>query len=164
MQAFKLGVPKMAMANFVYHFTVELIYRIVRASKSGGNAETVFWATMYDFKKEMDAIVTKPLLQSCAGLSLIFGYTNPWAQFARFQCNAMSMVLSNVVEFLNVFMVSLHFLSSLCLYFIQIMSSKDLCLNLLHLSHQGTPNSPFMIKVSPAQNVETVVQTGLFSH
>ena len=131
MQAFKLGVPKMAMANFVYHFTVELIYRIVRASKSGGNAETVFWATMYDFKKEMDAIVTKPLLQSCAGLSLIFGYTNPWAQFARFQCNAMSMVLSNVVEFLNVFMVSLHFLFY-SNYVIKWLVSQSIILNKAH--------------------------------
>jgi hypothetical protein len=106
-QAFKLGVSHMAMANFVYHFTVELIYRIVRASKSGGSAESVFWVTMYDAKKDMDAIVTKSLLQSCAGLSLMFGYTNPWAQFARLQCNAMSTVLSNVVEFLNVFLVGI---------------------------------------------------------
>jgi hypothetical protein len=125
-QAFKLGVSTLAMADFVWHFVVELIYRIVRANKGGitfsgtssgtfsgtssatssTSPEAVFWTTMYDLKEELDGIVTKSLMQSCAGLSLTFGYTNPWAQFARYQCNAMSTVFSNLVDFLNTFLVS----------------------------------------------------------
>lgn len=71
--AFKLTVSHMNMANFVWHFVVELIYRIVRAVKIGEPADNVFFATMYDFKKDMDEIVTGSLMKSCAGLSLTFG-------------------------------------------------------------------------------------------
>lgn len=106
--AFKLGVANMAMADFIWHFAVDMIYRIVRASKKktgATSADGVFFITMYDFKKNLDEIVTKNMMQSCAGLSLMFGYTNPWAQFARFQCNAASTILGNIVDFLTVFLV-----------------------------------------------------------
>jgi hypothetical protein len=72
--AFKLGVSHMAIADFIWHFVMEMVYRIVRASKTGEQtADGVFFTTMYDFKKELDEIVTGSLLKSCAGLSLMFG-------------------------------------------------------------------------------------------
>jgi hypothetical protein len=139
LQAFKLGVANMAMADFVWHFVVELVYRIVRAEKGRQmSAEAVFWQTMYDMKEDMDQIITKSLMQSCAGLSLTFGYTNPWAQFARFQCNAMSTVFSNIVEFLNVFMVS--FVLKKCFYSMPNMSNFHSSISIhSRISIQKTP-------------------------
>lgn len=50
MRAFvTLGSP-MVWVDFLYHFVVDLIYRVVRASFTGGRPEAVFYATMYDFE------------------------------------------------------------------------------------------------------------------
>ena len=106
MKAFQLVSSPIAIVNFIYHFVVELVYRIVRASFTGVKPEAVFYLTMYDSQMELDNLVTRQNMQACAGLSLTLGYTNPWALFARYQCNSWAGILSNVVQFLNVFLVS----------------------------------------------------------
>ena len=48
----------LAWADFMFHFVVDLIYRIVRAVFTGMSPEFVFYTTMYDFEEQFAEIVT----------------------------------------------------------------------------------------------------------
>lgn len=104
--AFMLISSPIRTTNFMYHLTVDLVYRIVRASKTGeADADKVFFNAVYDSKDLLQEQMIRPTLNACSGLSLMAGYTNPWALFIRYQCNAWAQVLGNIMDFLNVFMV-----------------------------------------------------------
>lgn len=114
MRLFVLFGSPMSMANFLYHFVVDLIYRIVRASFTGVKPEAVFYATMYDFQQDFDETVMSTAHRACTGLSLAFGYTNPWALFIRHQCDAWASVPSGMQRFLNVFLVDIPTAKCIC--------------------------------------------------
>lgn len=112
-----IGNP-MAWADFVYHFIVDLIYRIIRAvhapPESRVRPEAIFYLTMYDFKQQFDQIVSASTHRACAGLSLALGYTNPWARIIRTQCDAWASVPSGLLQFVNVFLVDVPAAKCLC--------------------------------------------------
>lgn len=112
-----IGNP-MAWADFVYHFIVDLIYRIIRAvhapPESRVRPEAIFYLTMYDFKQQFDQIVSASTHRACAGLSLALGYTNPWARIIRTQCDAWASVPSGMLQFVNVFLVDIPAAKCLC--------------------------------------------------
>ena len=107
------GTP-VAWTNFFYHFVVDLIYRIVRATTNGARPESVFYATMYDFQGQFEQIVESNVKKACTGLSLTFGYTNPWALIIRHQCDSWASVPSGVLRFLSVFLVDIPTAKCLC--------------------------------------------------
>jgi hypothetical protein len=106
--AFMLLSSPVRTTNHVYHLIVDLVYRIVRASKTGEAADKVFFNAVYDSRNSLTEQVTRPTLNACAGLSLMAGYTNPWALFIRYQCNAWAQAPGNILDFLNIFMVYTH--------------------------------------------------------
>lgn len=118
MRFFKTIWSPMAWADFLYHFVVDLIYRVVRAVFTPGltasRPEAIFYLTMYDFKQQFDQIVAASSYRACAGVSLAFGYTNPWARVIRTQCDAWASVPSGMLQFLNVFLVDIPAAKCLC--------------------------------------------------
>lgn len=111
-----IPVPKsfIKMSDFLYHFVVDLIYRIVRASFTGQSPSYVFYQTMYNFEERYTKGVTLTTQRGCTGLSLAFGYTNPWAMIIRHQCDAWAAVPSNVLTFLNVFLLDIPIAKCMC--------------------------------------------------
>ena len=84
MRLFVVSGSPLVSVNFIYHFVVDLIYRAVRAAYTPGvNPESVFYATMYNQKESFDRTITSNMHKACTGLSLAFGYTNPWARIIR---------------------------------------------------------------------------------
>lgn len=114
MRMFVVAGTPTAWTNFFYHFVVDLIYRIVRATTDGTKPEAVFYATMYDFQEQFDQIVESNMKKACTGLSLTFGYTNPWALIIRHQCDSWASVPSGVLKFLSVFLVDIPTAKCLC--------------------------------------------------
>lgn len=109
-----MGNP-MNFADFLYHFVVDLVYRIVRAVHVPGTSpESVFYATMYDFQQQFEEIVESNMHRGCTGLSLAFGYTNPWALIIRHQCDAWASIPTGMLQFLNVFLVDIPAAKCLC--------------------------------------------------
>lgn len=103
-----------ALANFVYHFLVDLVYRIVRASFTGEDPVAVFYQTMYNFEERFNKGVTLRAKRACTGISLALGYTNPWALLVRYQCEAWSGIPSNILAFLNVFLIDIPAAKCIC--------------------------------------------------
>jgi hypothetical protein len=54
------------------------------------------------------------MYKSCTGLSLTFGYTNPWAIMLREQCDAWASVPSGTYQFLTVFLVDVPAAKCIC--------------------------------------------------
>ena len=48
----------------------------------------LIWAHLYDLQPEFDATVTSRMRLGCAGLKLMFGADNPWADFIYYNCGA----------------------------------------------------------------------------
>lgn len=109
-----IGSP-MAWADFLYHFVVDLIYRAVRAAYNPETRpESVFYATMYDFKQEFEVKVATNMHRAYTGISLAFGYTNPWARVIRTQCDAWASVPGGMLTFTNGFLVEIPIAHCLC--------------------------------------------------
>lgn len=54
------------------------------------------------------------MLQSCAGLSLMIGYTNPWAILLRKQCETSAIALQGVMDLFLALIIDVPFAKCLC--------------------------------------------------
>lgn len=115
MRMFVATASTMVWAEFLYEFTINFIHRTVRASFTGNKSpEGVFYSTMYDFAQDFDKLVTSSMYKSCTGLSLMFGYTNPWANIVRNQCDSWASIPNGILTFLNVFLVDIPTAKCIC--------------------------------------------------
>jgi hypothetical protein len=48
---------------------------------------------LYESRDRYENLITRSLLQGCSGLSLIMGYTSPWAVLLRKQCEASAVAI-----------------------------------------------------------------------
>lgn len=114
MSAYTVLANPTNIADFSYHFVVDLVYRIVRSSFTGKSPETVFYTTMYDFEQQFNALITASMHKACTGMSLTMGYTNPWALMVRHQCDSWAAVPGGLLAFLNTFLVDVPTAKCLC--------------------------------------------------
>ena len=102
------------IADFSYHFVVDLVYRIVRSSFTGKSPESVFYTTMYDFEQQFNSLITDSMHKGCTGMSLALGYTNPWALMVRYQCDSWASAPGGLLAFLNAFLVDVPTTKCIC--------------------------------------------------
>ena len=64
----------------------------------------LIWANLYDLQDEFDATVTNRMRMGCSGLKLMFGDTNPWADFVLHHCEGGSELTRGIMRLtLNIF-------------------------------------------------------------
>lgn len=64
----------------------------------------LIWANLYDLQDEFDATVTSRMRLGCAGLKLMFGVDNPWADFVLHHCEAGAEMTRGLMRLvLNIF-------------------------------------------------------------
>jgi hypothetical protein len=69
---------------------------------------------LYDARGAYYNAITKSSLQGCAGMSLIMGYSNPWAVLTRKQCEAAPVLLQGLLDLALSIMVEVPFTKCIC--------------------------------------------------
>lgn len=106
---FKLTANTLGWARFGYTCIVKIIVTITQnvllnQPVGAGRAWRIIVNALDEMREVYDGTVVGNLRQSCAGISLMLGLTNPWAVFVYQQCVAANTVVSAGLDlFLSVF-------------------------------------------------------------
>lgn len=69
---------------------------------------------LFDSRKDFDTLVLRSMHRGCSGLSLMMGYSNPWAVFVRKQCETIPAGINGTLTaFLSVTVV-IPFVECIC--------------------------------------------------
>lgn len=68
----------------------------------------------YDSKEEYYQSITLGMMQACSGLSLMMGYSNPWAVMLRKQCETTALALQGLYDLFIAVVVDVPFSKCLC--------------------------------------------------
>lgn len=87
----KVNAAGIAWARFGYKAVSEIVLVIVKAvlRRDSLTTQAIFqaiWATLYDLKESYTRVITDRNLMACAGIKLMFGLTNPWANMLYGMC------------------------------------------------------------------------------
>ena len=89
--AFRVHLTTLAWGRFAYKGLSRVAVTIL-SSALQGSAQTsdqiwnAVWAVLYDLEAAYAADVTQPTLTGCAGIQLLLGESNPWAELAYGSC------------------------------------------------------------------------------
>ena len=106
---FKLTANTLGWARFGYTSLAKIVVTITQNVLLGqpvgpGRAWRIIVNALDEMREVYDGTVLENLRQSCAGLSLMLGLTNPWAVFIYQQCIAANTVVSAGMDlFLSLF-------------------------------------------------------------
>ena len=89
--AFKVNAAGIAWARFTYKAVSEVALVIAKNVLRGESTTTqgiwqAVWGTLYDLEESYTSIITERNLMACAGIKLMFGLTNPWANMLYSMC------------------------------------------------------------------------------
>ena len=95
--ALKISSNMLGWARFGYTCAVKMVVAITRnvllnTPVGASGAWRIVINTLDEMRSAYDSYVVSNMRQSCAGISLMFGLTNPWAVFLYQQCLATSTV------------------------------------------------------------------------
>ena len=106
---YKLSANTLGWARFGYTCVAKIVVTITQnvllnKPVDATRAWRIIVGTLDEMREVYDATVVENLRQSCAGISLMLGLTNPWAVFVYQQCIAANTVVSSSLDlFLSVF-------------------------------------------------------------
>ena len=100
---YKLASNTLGWARFGYNAVVKVVVTVtqnvlLRQPVGAGRAWRIVVNTLDEMRADFEAYVVDNLRQSCAGVSLMLGLTNPWARFVYHQCIAANTVVSSGVD------------------------------------------------------------------
>lgn len=89
--ALKVNAAGIAWARFSYKAISEVALVIAKGVLRGESTTTqtvwhAVWGTLYDLEEAYTSIITERNLMACAGIKLMFGLTNPWANVLYSTC------------------------------------------------------------------------------
>ena len=106
---YKLNANTLGWARFGYTCVAKMVVTITQnvllhQPVGAGRAWRIIVNTLDEMRDVYDGTVMENLRQSCAGISLLMGLTNPWAVFIYQQCVASNTVVSAGLDlFLSIF-------------------------------------------------------------
>ena len=100
---FMVSSNGLAWARFGYTTVAKLVVTILQLALvnkpvTASGAWRLFMNTLDETRGLYGATVEASMLQSCAGVSLVFGLTNPWARLLYNQCVALKSMTSSGVD------------------------------------------------------------------
>lgn len=101
--ALKVNAAGIAWARFTYKVVSEVALVIAKGVLRGESTTTqviwqTMWATLYDLEESYTSIITDRSLMACAGIKLMFGLTNPWANMLYSMCAINAEYYSSVLH------------------------------------------------------------------
>ena len=101
--AYSVSANALGWARFGYTCIVRVVVTIVQNvllnhAVDATRAWRIAVNTLEEMREDFDSDIVDNLKQSCAGLALMLGMTNPWAVFVYQQCIAANTVLASGVD------------------------------------------------------------------
>lgn len=119
-----ISMNPLRIAQFSYKLVTasitDIIPLAVRATRNSKDIEAVreilyiFNNQLYESRDAYYSSITLGMLQGCNGLSLILGYTNPWAQLLRKQCEAFPVMMQGLYDLVLSMLVDVPFAKCIC--------------------------------------------------
>ena len=100
---YKLSSSSLGWARFGYTSLVKMVITVTQnvllnQPVGAGRAWRIVVNTLDEMRDEFDSDVVDNLRQSCAGISLMMGQTNPWAVYIYQQCIAANTVVESGID------------------------------------------------------------------
>jgi hypothetical protein len=117
-----LGNP-LRMAQFSYNLITSCITRLIplmikidqnHDMRAAREILQILTGQLYDNRNGYYNAITKGTLQGCSGLSLMMGYSNPWAVLLRKQCEAVPLALQGIMDLSLSILVEVPFTKCIC--------------------------------------------------
>lgn len=96
---------------------IPLAVRVDRDSRDTQAVRGILYAftnRLYESRQEYYAGITLGMLQGCSGISLMLGYSNPWATLLRKQCEATAVAMQGVFDVFLAILIDVPFAKCLC--------------------------------------------------
>lgn len=124
--ASQLGISAnpLRVAQFSYNLVASIVSSIiplaVRATRNSGDTEAVreilamLNNRLYQARDAYYSSVTLGMTQACNGVSLMLGFSNPWALWLRKQCEATPVAIQGLYDLVMSMLVDVPFAKCIC--------------------------------------------------
>lgn len=120
--ALSVSVNPIRLARYSYELVAGWVSRILPIAIEGrGGAPSVAIRVAHvmgnhllDSRGDFDRLVLLTMRQGCSGMSLMIGFTNPWARFVRKQCETVPDALNGTLNILVATTVVVPFVHCVC--------------------------------------------------
>lgn len=119
-----MGVNPLRLTQFSYNLVASVVSAIIplsiRLGKNSGDVDAarqmlaVLYDKLYQAREVYHASITLGMVQGCNGVSLMLGYTNPWAIFVRKQCEAVPIAVQGAYDLAMAMLVDVPFAKCMC--------------------------------------------------
>jgi hypothetical protein len=163
-----ISANPLRMAQFSYNLVASIVTSIIplsiRLTKNPRDMDAsrqmlaMFTNKMYQARDAYYASITLGMVQGCNGVSLMLGYTNPWAVMLRKQCESTPIAVQGVYDLLMSILVDIPFAKCMCVdaashgagfaryaldncYYFAPTHMKPVVLALIENARTGSPSS-----------------------
>jgi hypothetical protein len=119
-----ISANPLRIAQFSYNLVASVVSASIplsiRLTKDGRDKEAgremlaLLYDKMYQAKEVYHASITLGMVQGCNGISLMLGYTNPWAIFVRKQCEASPIAVQGMYDLVMSMLVDVPISKCMC--------------------------------------------------
>lgn len=116
-----LAPNPLKVAQFSYELVAGWVARLLPLAMRGGKpSELVLEAlhitrdSIVDSRGDFDRLVLSTMLQGCSGLSLMLGFSNPWALYIRRQCETVPHAVNGTLSVLLLTTAVIPFVQCMC--------------------------------------------------
>jgi hypothetical protein len=110
----KTAVNPIASTHWMWRMASRIVVQIIEAAKSKRSVGSVFWNVLYDGRTDYKDLVAKRMFNTCGGLALMVGYTNPLGNTILHYCFAGVKSSIATLDLLGVFLVDLPLIVCVC--------------------------------------------------
>jgi len=163
-----ISANPLRMAQFSYNLVASIVTGIIPLSirltknprdvDAGRQMLAMFNDKLYKARDAYYAAITLGMVQGCNGISLMLGYTNPWAVLVRKQCESAPIAVQGVYDMALSLLVDVPFAKCMCVdaashganfaryalancYYFAPTHMKPIVLALIENARTGSPSS-----------------------
>jgi hypothetical protein len=108
------AVNPIASTHWIWRMASRVVVQIIEATQNKRSIGSVFWNVLYDGRSDYKELVAKRMFNTCGGMALMVGYTNPLGNTILHYCFAGVKSTIATLDLLSVFLVDLPLIVCVC--------------------------------------------------
>ena len=110
----RMAVNPIASTHWMWRMASRIVVQIIEATQNQRSVGSVFWNVLYEGRSDYKELVAKRMFNTCGGLALMAGYTNPLGNTILHYCFAGVKSSIATLDLVSVFMVDLPLIVCVC--------------------------------------------------
>jgi hypothetical protein len=110
----RTAVNPIASTHWMWRMASRIVVQIIEATQNRRSVGSVFWNVVYDGRADYKELVAKRMFNTCGGLALMAGYTNPLGNTILHYCFAGVKSSIATLDLVSVFLVDLPLIVCVC--------------------------------------------------